>query len=150
MHWKTLVYTVTAKYYVICSPSLYCTKLCLFTLGTWHIQHSNCISNILRDVHNSYNTCKRHNVQGKFCFALSLYIRFLFSFCHLSSYILWTLSKNFTLLHLFLMHACLVVYIKTNGTADYYKWTAIIDLFDGWRETVILYCISNCSKISLS
>lgn len=68
-----------------------------FAVGTWHVQHGNCISNILCNVHNSYNTCQRHNVQGKFCFAFGLYIYCLF---HSAIYSLMHLLDPFRYFHI--------------------------------------------------
>lgn len=38
--------------------------LMLSLLGTRHLQYSNCVSNLLRHVHNTYYTCKCDYVQG--------------------------------------------------------------------------------------
>jgi hypothetical protein len=90
MHWSALVYTVTTNILLLVPLLFVVVKFTLFTVGTWHIQHSNCVSDILRNVHNSYNPCKCHNVQGKFCFAFSIYIHFLFSLCHTLIHFFWT------------------------------------------------------------
>lgn len=105
MHFSALVYTRVITNIMLFVPLQFNGVSCFLTVGTWHIQYGNCISNILCNVHNSYNTCQCHNVQGKFSFALALYIYFLTHSSIYPSCIFWTLSDIFILLDLFLMHA---------------------------------------------
>lgn len=81
----------------------------LFSAGTWHIQYSNCISNLLRNVHYSYNTCKRDNVQGNLGFTF-VHIQFFSWFWYFALMLIFHLvvRTSFVLCS----YACLNSYYK--------------------------------------